>query len=314
LESRPLSEGCPSTDNTVPVGLGPPTRKANAIDVIQHIKDMQRYADRVRSDDHTMAFVPTMGFLHEGHLSLCRIGRERGDVLAASIFVNPAQFGPTEDFDTYPRNLERDLSLLEKEGVDVVFTPTEANLYPEGYQTYVNLTQLPEHLCGLSRPVFFRGVATVVIKLFHIVKPHVAVFGEKDFQQLQVIRRMVADLDMDIEIEGGPIVRESDGLAMSSRNSYLGSEQRPAALSLYRALCAAKDRVGSGETDAAKIIQEATESIGSYPDTDIDYVTVCDPITLDDISRIDDPALMALAVKVGQTRLIDNMILAPPGK
>lgn len=272
---------------------------------------MQAYADRVRNAGRTMAFVPTMGFLHEGHLSLFRIGRKRGDILAASIFVNPAQFGPTEDFDTYPRNLERDLSLLEKEDVDVVFTPTVANLYPDGYQTYVNLMQLPEHLCGLSRPVFFRGVATVVAKLFHIVKPHVAVFGEKDFQQLQVIRRMVSDLDMDIEIEGGPIVRESDGLAMSSRNSYLSSEQRPAALSLYRALCTARGRVGSGETDAAAIIQEATESIGSYPDTDIDYVTVCDPITLDDISEIHGPALMALAVRVSQTRLIDNMMLIP---
>jgi len=273
---------------------------------------MQGYSDRVRHSGRTISFVPTMGFLHEGHLSLFRIGRRHGDILAASIFVNPAQFGPTEDFDQYPRNLERDLSLLEKEGVDVVFTPTEAALYPNGYQTYVDLTQLPEHLCGLSRPVFFRGVATVVTKLFHIVKPHVAIFGEKDFQQLLVIRRMVTDLNMDINIVGGPIVRESDGLAMSSRNSYLSSDQRPAALSLYRALNTAQERVESGETDADKIIREAKKSIGSHPDTDIDYVTVCDPSTLDNIPKIKGPSLMALAVKVGQTRLIDNMVLKPP--
>ena len=266
----------------------------------------------MRHSGRTISFVPTMGFLHEGHLSLFRIGRRHGDILAASIFVNPAQFGPTEDFDQYPRNLERDLSLLEKEGVDVVFTPTEAALYPNGYQTYVDLTQLPEHLCGLSRPVFFRGVATVVTKLFHIVKPHVAIFGEKDFQQLLVIRRMVTDLNMDINIVGGPIVRESDGLAMSSRNSYLGSDQRPAALSLYWALNTAQERVESGETDADKIIREAKKSIGSHPDTDIDYVTVCDPSTLDNIPKIKGPSLMALAVKVGQTRLIDNMVLKPP--
>jgi len=275
---------------------------------------MQGYSDRVRHSGRMISFVPTMGFLHEGHLSLFRIGRQHGDILAASIFVNPAQFGPTEDFDEYPRNLERDLSLLEKEGVDVVFTPTEAELYPDGYQTYVNLTQLPEHLCGLSRPVFFRGVATVVTKLFCIVKPHVAIFGEKDFQQILVIRRMAADLNMDIEILGGPIVRESDGLAMSSRNSYLDSDQRQPALSLYRALETAKDRVESGETDAAKVIREAKKSIGSYTETDIDYVTICDPNTLDDIAQIKGPALMALAVKVGQTRLIDNMMLTPPVK
>jgi len=275
---------------------------------------MQGYADRVRSTGRTIAFVPTMGFLHEGHLSLFRIGRQRGDLLAASIFVNPAQFGPTEDFDDYPRSLERDISLLEKENVDVVFTPTEAELYPEGYQTYVHLKQLPEHLCGLSRPVFFSGVATVVTKLFHIVKPHVAIFGEKDFQQLLVIRRMVADLNMDIEVVGGPLIRESDGLAMSSRNSYLTPDQRQAALSLYQALCTAKDRVGAGEKDARKIIQEARKSIGASPETAIDYVAVCDTNALEDVSQIDDPVLMALAVKVGQTRLIDNMILTPPDR
>lgn len=275
---------------------------------------MQGYADRARSAGRTIAFVPTMGFLHEGHLSLFRIGRQRGDLLAASIFVNPAQFGPTEDFDEYPRSLERDLSLLEKEGVDVAFTPTEKELYPEGYETYVHLKQLPEHLCGLSRPVFFSGVATVVAKLFHIVKPHVAIFGEKDFQQLLVIRRMVADLNMDIEIVGGPLIRESDGLAMSSRNSYLSSEQRPAALSLYQALCTAKDRVETGETDVKKIIQEAKSRIEAFPETDIDYMAVCDLNTLEDMTHIDGPALMALAVKVGQTRLIDNMMLKPPDK
>lgn len=258
-----------------------------------------------------MAFVPTMGSLHEGHLSLMRIGRRAADVLVASVFVNPAQFGPGEDLDTYPRSLEEDLALLEKENVDLVFTPEASQLYPDGYQTYVNLKNLPNHLCGLSRPVFFTGVATVVLKLFNIVRPHIAVFGEKDYQQLLIIRRMVQDLDIDIEIIGAPIVRETDGLAMSSRNNYLTPQQRPAALALYKSLTMAKALVANGVRNPDRILKEAEDFIMTYPDTEIDYLSLCDLSTLEAVEEINNPVLMALAVKVGNTRLIDNMVFDP---
>ncbi|MGD8368054.1 MAG: pantoate--beta-alanine ligase [Desulfobacterales bacterium] len=281
------------------------------IDVISTVAEMQAFADRMRRQAKTIAFVPTMGFLHEGHLSLMRIARGKADVLVASIFVNPAQFGPGEDFDRYPRALERDLDLAEKEAVDVMFTPDRAELYPEGFETYVLLERLPNHLCGLSRPVFFRGVATVVTKLFHMVKPHVAVFGEKDFQQLQVVRRMVRDLNMDVEIVGGPTVREFDGLAMSSRNSYLTEGQRYSALSLRHALDNAQAMAEGGARSCDGIIAAARSLIEARPATDIDYIRIFDPETLEDLEILDRPARMALAVKVGTTRLIDNDFLTP---
>ncbi len=281
------------------------------IDVISTVGAMQALADRIRRQTQAIALVPTMGFLHEGHLSLMRTARGKADVLVVSIFVNPAQFGPGEDFDRYPRALERDLELAEKEGVDVVFAPGRRELYPEGFETYVYLEQLPNHLCGLSRPVFFRGVATVVTKLFHIVKPHVAVFGEKDFQQLLVVRKMVRDLSMDIEIVGGPTVREPDGLAMSSRNSYLTEAQRHSALSLRHALDRAQAMAASGVRGCNEIIREARSLIESSPETDIDYIRIFDPETLQDLETLDRPARMALAVRVGTTRLIDNDSLAP---
>jgi pantoate--beta-alanine ligase len=252
-----------------------------------------------------------MGFLHEGHLALMREGRKRADELVLSIFVNPAQFGPDEDLETYPRNLERDLELAENEGVNTVFTPTAKELYGNEFQTYVNLEKLPHHLCGISRPVFFRGVATVVSKLFNIVKPHIAIFGQKDFQQLAVIRQMVKDLNFDIDIIGVPTVREADGLAMSSRNAYLSGEERPAALSLYQSLQNAKASLESGQTDADEILKDATRLITTFPGTEIDYINICNPDTLDDINVIKGPVLMALAVKVGNTRLIDNMVISP---
>jgi len=252
-----------------------------------------------------------MGFFHEGHLSLMRKGRELSDDLVISIFVNPAQFGPQEDFEAYPRDLERDLQLAQEIGVDAVFTPDNLELYPEGFQTYIELEKLSNHLCGLSRPVFFKGVATVVAKLFNIVKPHVAIFGEKDYQQLTVIRRMVRDLNFDIKIVGGPTVREPDGLAMSSRNNYLTPKQRTSALTLYKSLIKAKDLFKNGVKDAGEIIQAATQLITSQPETGIDYISICDPEYLEDIKTIEKPALMALAVNVGRTRLIDNMILYP---
>jgi len=279
------------------------------IKIISTIEDMRNAADSWRRDCRRIAFVPTMGFLHEGHLSLIRIARKAADILVASIFVNPSQFGPGEDFETYPRNLQRDLDLCGQENVDLVFTPATGELYPEGYETYVKLERLPNHLCGLSRPVFFTGVATVVMKLFHIVRPHVAVFGEKDYQQLLIVKRMALDLNIDIEIVGAPIVREPDGLAMSSRNAYLTTTQRPAALTLYRSLLLAKEMVAKGVREVVQILGEARRLIETQPETDIDYLTICDPQTLTDLDRVDQPALMALAVRVGKTRLIDNMML-----
>jgi len=282
-----------------------------AIEVINTTKRMRDRSDRMHRQGKRIAFVPTMGFLHEGHLSLMRKGRELGDDLAISIFVNPTQFGPGEDLDAYPRDLDRDLALAEKEQVDVVFTPDNTELYTEKFQTYVNLEKLPNHLCGISRPIHFKGVATVVAKLFNIVKPHVAIFGEKDYQQLVIIRQMVRDLDFDIEIVGAPIVREPDGLAMSSRNSYLSTEQRFSALSLYKSLIKARELVENGITDAAQIIDAASTVIKSHKETRIDYIAICDPETLVDITSVDRPVLMALAVKVGKIRLIDNMALNP---
>lgn len=272
---------------------------------------MQAYANRLISQKKSIAFVPTMGFLHEGHLTLMREGRKRCDILAISIFVNPTQFGEGEDFDSYPRDLERDIDLARKENVDVVFTPDREALYEDEFQTYVNLEYLPKHLCGISRPVFFQGVATVVTKLFNIVKPTMAIFGQKDYQQLAVIKRMVRDLNFDIEIVGIPTVREHDGLAMSSRNAYLKPEERPAALSLFESLNNAQRLCNEGIKEAESVIKEARELILSHKNTDIDYISICDPNTLDDVKIIDSPVVMALAVKVGQTRLIDNMIITP---
>ncbi|MDZ7580943.1 MAG: pantoate--beta-alanine ligase [Deltaproteobacteria bacterium] len=279
------------------------------VKVISAVKEMQERAGELRRGNRRIACVPTMGFLHDGHLSLMRMARQAADSLVVSIFVNPAQFGPGEDFETYPRDLDRDLGLCAHENVDIVFTPETAALYPEGYQSYVKLEHLPHHLCGLSRPVFFTGVATVVCKLFNIVRPHSAVFGEKDYQQLLIIRRMVKDLNFNIDIIGAPIVREKDGLAMSSRNAYLKPGQRPAALTLYRSLVQATRRVETGERDATRILQEARDLIAVQPETEIDYLSICDPESLVAVACIDRPALMALAVKVGKTRLIDNTIL-----
>lgn len=286
--------------------------RGRMVKVVTTVEEMQRSAEDLRQAGRRIACVPTMGFLHDGHLSLMRIARSRTDVLVATIFVNPAQFGPGEDFDTYPRNPERDIELCAGERVDVVFMPAVVDFYPHGYQSRVTLEHLPHHLCGLSRPVFFTGVATVVAKLFNIIRPHVAVFGEKDYQQLLVIRRLVRDLNFNIEIIGAPIVREKDGLAMSSRNAYLTPDQRPAALTLSRALGQAGKRVETGERDAARILKEAGDLIAAHPENKIDYLTICDPETLIQVEHVDRPALMALAVKVGRTRLIDNTILTVP--
>jgi len=278
--------------------------------IIAFVKDMQKHADQIRNSGKTIAFVPTMGFLHDGHLSLIKDGKKRADEVVVSIFVNPTQFGPGEDFTAYPRDLNRDLALCRDAGADAVFTPKDTELYGSAYQTYINLTKLPNHLCGISRPTHFRGVATVVSKLFNIVKPHIAIFGQKDYQQLLVIRQMVCDLNFDIEIIGAPIVREADGLAMSSRNTYLTPDQRKQALCLYNSLNKAQELLNSGVIETAKIIDAAKEIITSQPESLIDYIRIFDPDTLEDVQIADKAVRMALAVKIGKTRLIDNMILS----
>ena len=272
---------------------------------------MKAHSDAAHKAGKRIAFVPTMGFLHEGHLSLMRKAREHADEVVISIFVNPAQFGPNEDFDSYPRAVEEDIAKATGAGAHTVFLPTEAELYPDGFQTYVELEKLPRHLCGLSRPVFFKGIATVVTKLFNIVRPDVAVFGEKDFQQLAIIRQMVRDLHLDVEILGGPIVREKDGLAMSSRNAYLTPDQRSAATFLHETLGAAQKMVATGERNPEALRKEALRRIGAVAETTADYISICDPDTLDEVETIDGPVLMAMAVMLGKTRLIDNRVLTP---
>lgn len=280
--------------------------------IVQTIHEMQAIAEAERRRGRRIAFVPTMGYFHEGHLNLMRVGRKEADCLAVSIYVNPTQFAPTEDFAAYPRDLERDQRLAEGVGVDWVFSPDNREMYPEGYQTHVEVEGVTKNLCGASRPHFFRGVATVCTKLFHIVKPHVTVFGRKDFQQYVTIRRMVRDLNMDIEVIGMQTTREPDGLAMSSRNVYLKPSERESALSLSRSLRLAKERHERGERDAAVILSEIRNFIQGQPHTEIDYVRICDTETMSDIPRIEGEAVLALAVRVGKTRLIDNHVFGEP--
>jgi len=277
--------------------------------IVNKVRQMQVLSDKFKKEGKKIAFVPTMGYFHKGHLSLMERGRELANILVISIFVNPIQFGPGEDFREYPRDLERDLSLAEGVGVDVVFIPEAEEMYPPDYQTYLEVTGLTQHLCGLFRPSHFRGVTTVVAKLFNIVKPDIALFGLKDYQQYIVIKRMVRDLNYDIEVVGCPIIREKDGLAMSSRNIYLTPEQRKSALCLYQGIKLAERLVREGQRDAKIIIKEVIDYIESKPYTQIDYVKICHPETLDDLEYLNDKALLALAVRVGKARLIDNTIL-----
>ena len=277
--------------------------------IITTIKQMQGYSDALRQQQKRIAVVPTMGYLHEGHLSLVRIAKELADAVIVTIFVNPKQFGPNEDFTAYPRDMDRDVNLVATVGADCIYTPAPGEMYPEGYQTTVRVNKLTEHLCGISRPSHFEGVTTVVAKLFNATKPHVAVFGEKDFQQLQVIRRMVRDMDMDMDIIGAPIVREPDGLALSSRNKYLSAQERTAALVLSRSLFEIRELCAQGEHDALKLSQQVWQNISAEPLAKIDYIKVCDLETLEDVSQIRRDAIVALAVFFGKTRLIDNVIL-----
>ena len=279
------------------------------MEIVSDPRDMQAVSLAWRRLNRRIALVPTMGFFHDGHLSLMRYGREHGDRLVVSLFVNPAQFGPAEDLNRYPRDLERDEARAREAGVDVLYIPAAADMYPEGYQTYVTVEDLSRPMCGASRPGHFRGVATVVLKLFHQVLPHLAIFGEKDYQQLAVIKRLVADLNVPVEVAGRPIVREADGLALSSRNSYLSPEERRSALVLFQALTRARDLAASGESEAEKILSEVTRIIGSTPGTRLDYAVLVDPRTLTNVDIIRGSARLAMAAWVGGTRLIDNMLL-----
>ena len=272
--------------------------------VIDTIAEMQQQANTWRREGLRIGFVPTMGYFHEGHLALMRHARKRSDRVVVSIFVNPTQFGPNEDFDRYPRDMERDLKLAAQIPVDVVFAPTVEEMYPERYQTYVEVMDITQPLCGAKRPGHFRGVTTVVAKLFHIVKPHVAIFGEKDYQQLVVIKRMVADLNMPIEIVPMPTVREPDGLAMSSRNWYLTPEERKVAPALYRALKKAAEAVQAGATgrEAEEIVKRELEKV---PQFELQYVEAVHPETLEPVDK--PPMVIAAAAFLGKARLIDNI-------
>jgi len=256
-----------------------------------------------------LGFVPTMGYLHEGHLSLVRQARVENPSLVVSIFVNPTQFGPQEDFRQYPRDTKRDLALLEREKTDIVFMPSATEMYPPQFSSWVEVSRVSERLEGASRPGHFRGVTTVVAKLFNIVQPTRAYFGQKDAQQLVVIKKMVADLNMNVGIVALPTVREPDGLAMSSRNTYLGLEERQAALVLYKALCLAQGLWLQGERNAGRVRQEMTKLIEEEPLAKIDYVSVANTETLNELGIIEPPALVSLAVGIGGTRLIDNIVL-----
>jgi pantoate--beta-alanine ligase len=279
------------------------------MEIIKKIELMQEVSDEWRRGGNIISCVPTMGFLHQGHVELLSVGREKGDRLVMTIFVNPTQFGPHEDYQRYPQDTEGDLDKARSAGVDAVFMPTVEEMYPDGFQSTVTVENITQYLCGKSRPGHFAGVTVVVAKLFNITKPHLAIFGEKDYQQLIIIKQMVRDLNMDIEIIGVPTVREKDGLAMSSRNNYLSPEERLSALSLKKGLDFAKKMVAEGERDSAKIKNAVRELILSHPFIEIDYITICDPEKLTDMENIDRPSLLALAVRVGKTRLIDNIIV-----
>ncbi len=279
--------------------------------VIDEPSAIQRRCESLRREGKTIGLVPTMGAFHEGHLSLMRRARADNDVVVVSIFVNPIQFGRGEDFDSYPRDLSGDLAQAERAGVDLVFAPPTEAIYPKGFKTFVDVTELTEGLCGASRPGHFRGVTTVVTKLFNLIRPNQAYFGQKDYQQSVAVRRLAADLNFDLDILVLPTVRESDGLAMSSRNVRLTTLQRQAAAVLYRSLSRAEERVKIGERSAKTIADAARAMIEGEPLARIDYVALRHPDTLQPLDRIDGPTLLALAVRFGETRLIDNCIITP---
>jgi pantoate--beta-alanine ligase len=279
------------------------------MNVVKGVSEMKALSRSLRKEGKTIAFVPTMGALHDGHLSLMAEGKKRADALVSSVFVNPAQFGPNEDYKKYTRDTEGDLAGMRRAGVDVAFFPEPEEIYPPGSQTYVEVKELQKPLCGASRPGHFRGVATVVLKLFNIVKPDFAIFGKKDYQQLQVIKRMVRDLDLDVEIIGMPTWRESSGLAMSSRNTYLSEEERERAVSLSKALGEIKRNFDGWERDAAALVEHGRRVILNASAGEIDYLEIRKGETLEEVKSVSPGDVAALAVKVGGARLIDNIEL-----
>lgn len=276
--------------------------------LIKNPEEMHKFASNIRAKGKTIGLVPTMGYLHDGHLSLVEEAKRRSDVVVVSIFINPAQFGPGEDLKKYPKDLGRDKALLKSFDVDILFYPKVKDIYPEGFNTFVEVRGLPDKLCGRSRPAHFRGVTTIVAKLFNTVSPTYAFFGEKDYQQQLIIKRMVKDLDLPVEVVSLPIIREFDGLAMSSRNKYLSSKQRKSAASLYRALSFAKQGVEGGEKGSKKIISQMRSLIKKSHDVKIDYISIVDPQTLCDVKTIKGPVLIAVAAYIGKARLIDNIL------
>ena len=279
--------------------------------LINTIDGIRGFLTSTRQDGKRLSLVPTMGALHEGHLSLVRAARDKSDLVAVSIFVNPTQFGPNEDFAKYPRNLESDCKMLEREHVAVIFAPSIDAMYPAGAVTWVTVEGMSDRLCGKSRPGHFRGVTTVVAKLFHIIEPDVAFFGQKDAAQVAIIRRMVRDLNMPVQIEVGAIVREPDGLALSSRNAYLSPEERKSALVLNRSLQRAEKLLDRGERESAKLITAGKEEFAKEPSVRLDYFEIVDPDSLEAMSSISKRTLIAVAAHVGNTRLIDNILVDP---
>ena len=277
--------------------------------VLETIKQMRSACQATKQEGRRLGFVPTMGALHEGHLSLVRAAKARCDVVAASIFVNPTQFGPNEDFSKYPRSFGTDRELLEKEGVELLFAPSVEEMYPEGAVTFVTVEGLSERLCGKSRPGHFRGVTTIVSNLFHITQSDLAFFGQKDAAQVAIIRRMVLDLNLGVEIVVCPIVREADGLAMSSRNAYLNPQERKSALVLSRSLAQVKKLFEQGERRTSKLGAAGRQIFAEEPSVRLDYIEIVSPETLEPVEHITDPALVAVAAFVGGTRLIDNIVV-----
>ncbi len=277
--------------------------------IIKKIDEMRSTVSSIKFQEKSIGFVPTMGYLHEGHLSLVRESIQKTDVTVVSIFVNPTQFGPAEDFKEYPRDLDRDSEILEKEGADYLFVPEADEIYPQGYKTYVEVHDLQEKLCGRSRPSHFQGVCTVVLKLFNIINPDASFFGQKDAQQAIILKKMVKELNLELKIDVLPIIREEDGLALSSRNKYLTPEERKAALVLSKSLKEAESMMEKGQRDSAAIIKRMKEIIGLEPLVKIDYVEIVDMDNLDPVSRIEKEALAAIAAFIGKVRLIDNTIL-----
>lgn len=282
--------------------------------LIHSIKEVRKEIKIFKEQKKSIGLVPTMGYLHLGHLSLIEKAHQENDIVVVSVFVNPTQFGPNEDYESYPRDIKKDYELATKHGADIIFNPSPEEMYPEKIKTYVEVQELTENLCGISRPTHFKGVTTVVSKLFNIVDPERAYFGQKDAQQVAIVKRMVKDLNFDIDIIVCPIIREEDGLAMSSRNYYLNTEERSAALRLSESLFKSKTLIQEGEINCSKITDYIQSCISQNPLCKVDYVKIVDPDNLTDLQTIKNKALIALAVFVGKTRLIDNIIVEVPSK